>query len=140
MANITKQHVNGNVYGQWLQQFDWDYFCTFTTQHEMTLPSIRRAMEGYWEGIAKGSTGRLFWGAEPFELKDGFHCHALLKVPPEYSFSMLTQLWRQVSGAKNMKNGKAYCKLLKYNKSLGAGHYCTKYITKGLSDWDILEK
>jgi len=69
-------------YVDWLDKFSWDFFATFTTGHELTLPSARRAMEGFHEGMTKYFTDvKMFWVAEPFEVKEGYHTHALVKCP-----------------------------------------------------------
>lgn len=72
------------AYVSWLDRFSWDFFATFTTGHTLTLRSARRAMEGFYNEIEPYfPDARMFWVAEPHEVKDGYHTHALLKCPTE---------------------------------------------------------
>ena len=57
----------------------WTWFATFTTPYELTLPSARRLVERTvkeWRKI--DASAKVFWVAEKFELKDGYHLHALV--------------------------------------------------------------
>ena len=44
-------HVR-NAYAEWLNEFKWTYWATFTTGYKLTMPSARRAMEGMFKEIS----------------------------------------------------------------------------------------
>lgn len=140
------QSIN-DAYAEYLGTFDWDFFCTFTTPYTLTLKSARRLMEKYHKDMAKGGSTLLFWVAEPFDVKEGFHTHALLKVPECYQFKHFVELWQVATGCKGKKktdeNGReskvhARIELKKYQKNLGARHYVGKYMMKNGADYDFL--
>lgn len=115
----------------------WDYFVTFTTKYELTLPSCRRLMERFHNRIGQESLtkNRLFWVAEHFEAKDGYHAHGLLAT--EVPFDSLRKIYQIVSGARKKKET-FRIHLAKYDPALGAAKYCSKYILKRCSDYDFL--
>jgi len=113
---------------------NWSWWCTFTTGYELTMNSARRSMNRLYETMHKESPTVMMWCAEPFDVKEGFHTHAM--VSTNLSFDRLCKMW-QVSSA-GVKYGKHNrLKLVKYDSDKGAGHYISKYISKKLSDWDI---
>lgn len=59
--------------------FGQSWFATLTTQYTLTLPSARRAVQRFSD-VAKrdGKKIVLCWFAERYELKDGYHLHALV--------------------------------------------------------------
>jgi len=137
-------------YSNWLQAYDWTYFCTFTTQYCLTLKSARRMMHRYTD-ILKRETGcdvRLFWVCEKFELKDGFHLHALMKIdqPPHregYIFSdddkerfrVMIECYQIAAGSKKDRvTGKFdrfhRVEFKRFNPKQAGGRYCTKYVLK----------
>jgi hypothetical protein len=89
----------------------------------------------------------MFWAAEPFDARDGHHTHALLRVTKSFpvSVKLLADAYQVAAGNKSKRNkskaqGWHRLDIQTYNKKLGAGHYCGKYITKRLSDYDIWER
>jgi len=157
------RQINPELSGMvnWLNGYQWTWFCTFTTRREMTLKSARRVMERYHnlvKTLNKGAT--LFWVAEPHELKDGYHLHGLLmcnewnpkkrhkvhrSTSPEDNQIKELYLQNQFLNAKdswhkvNGLTGKdSWVTLKKYDAKIGAVGYCSKYILKERSDWDIL--
>lgn len=136
-AKINTLAKTRNDWANWLSTFDWQYFVTFTTRHELTLPSARRLMGEYHKELKKAGSTPFFWVAERYELKDGYHTHALLK-PPEYlNFGHLIEIYQVVSGAKK-RNEHFRVQFLNYDKNRGAGYYVSKYITKNGADYDLL--
>ena len=152
-----------NAYANYLGTLDWDYFATFTTGYELTLKSARRAMERFHYKIDRDHNGStLFWVAEPFECKDGFHTHALLKLNDrdlvdekrrivfsqvadgtvcsydikETGFDVVKNTWQYVTKANEQNYNRI--ELKRYNAKLGAKHYVGKYILKSRCDYDIL--
>jgi hypothetical protein len=74
-----------DAFATMINQHDWSHWCTFTTQREMTLRGARRfakniALDFCMPTILCNET-RFLWAAEPFDVKDGYHIHALIYVP-----------------------------------------------------------
>ena len=97
----------------WLESIQWNYFATFTTPYEMTLKSARRIMGNYHQKIViPGREDWLFWVAEKYELKDGYHLHALIKTEFPWEERSLWDLWQEVSVCKwqssNRDDGKVF--------------------------------
>lgn len=149
-----------DAYEDWINSIEWTFFCTFTTPYTLTLNSARRLMERTQERY-KSYAGEcsLFWVAEPFEAKDGYHTHGLLKLPKSmvnkdgsvnrHHFQNLLDTYQAMTGAKVIANDKGKLSydqwnridLKKFDKRKNAGKYALKYIKKsqkGKGDYDIL--
>lgn len=114
---------------------DWNWWCTFTLPRELTLPGARRLADTVARDFCAPNVGpgcqetAILWAAEPFDCKEGFHIHAVLKN---------TLTFKGMRDALNKVPGRyGRCKFEPYNPKLGAGHYLGKYVGKILSDWDI---
>jgi hypothetical protein len=135
-----------NAYAEWLNEFKWTYWATFTTVYKLTMPSARRAMEGMFKEISKAGKVTIFYVIEPFDLKEGYHLHALVALEGNLKYNHIINLWQYLSGNKKLKKGKTAegksiwnrTDLQKYNPKLGARHYVGKYMTKAMCDYDIL--
>ncbi len=84
----------------------------------------------------------IFWVAEKFEAKDGYHLHGLMNYNPETfpannGWEVLSQTYQITSGASR-KGEKFRVKFDKYNAKRSAGKYCAKYLLKQCSDYDFL--
>ena len=128
-------------YADFLNGFDWDFFCTFSTRYELTMKSARRVMERLHSHLTKHyGKVKLFFVAEPFDVKNGYHTHALVQFEQPIARSLksiLRQAWQIVSGGIGGK-GNNHTILKKYDKDLGANYYVSKYMFKQNSDYDIL--
>lgn len=85
---------------------------------------------------------RIFWVAEPFDCKEGFHCHYLIYFDLPYqsklfdlTWNVVLNSWRRSTGCKN-----ARIHASKYRKNGGVNKYVAKYITKHLSDYDFVDR
>jgi hypothetical protein len=139
---MTKlQRKNQSAYGDWLKGYDWTYWATLTTKYSLTLPSARRIADGFYKHIAKAGFSTMFWAAEPFDTREGYHLHALIRVSDLLPYSFIVNTYQTVTGNKDLsrKNWNRI-QLMRYNPKLGAGHYCAKYITKELADYDFYGK
>jgi hypothetical protein len=137
MPKVISSFETQNLYATWLSSFEWSHYATFTTGYEMTLPTARRLMGAYHSNIKRAGSSPFFWVAEKFEVKDGYHTHALLKAPQAWHYKNLIDIWQKVSGGK--KKGKWHrLDLQDYDSNLGARHYVSKYITKRCADFDFL--
>jgi hypothetical protein len=130
-------------YGEWLGQYDWSYFCTFTTRYALTLPSARRLMYRFYDmdDLKRSGPATFFWAAEPFDCREGYHTHALLKVSAVMTFKFLTDCYQVAAGNKDLLKTEWHrVNFRSYNSKLGAAHYCGKYITKNLADYDFWQR
>src|SRR5437870_708364 len=90
-----------NTYADWLNREEWNCFCTFTTRYSMTMKQARRAMDRLHSFlIAKYGQAKIFWVAEPFDTRHGYHTHALVHFTHPLGKKMksaLRQAWQIVS-------------------------------------------
>jgi hypothetical protein len=141
MTNLREKVQNS--YGQWLGQYEWSYFCTFTTRYSLSLPSARRLMHRFWtmDDLVKSGKAQLFWCAEPFDTREGYHTHGLLKTDEIITKNDLGKIYQVACGNVNVTKDQWHrLQLRNYNNKLGASYYCGKYITKNLADYDIWKR
>jgi hypothetical protein len=112
----------------------------------LTLNGARRLADRFHKKINKEAPTEMFWACEPFDVKEGQHIHALLKVPPGMPYKAIIDTYQKVTGAEGWsriqldefrsdwkKEGAE-----KHEEGKGATFYVSKYITKRLSDYDLL--
>jgi hypothetical protein len=121
----------------WLEQFDWNYFVTFTTPYYLSLRSARRLMERFWSRSTKtypGNNQCLFWVAERFECRQGYHIHGLFLSNAPYK--LIIDNYQIVTGSK--KEGEwSLIELRNYCPKLKGEKYCLKDLLKRHSDYDF---
>jgi hypothetical protein len=155
---ITHQ-ANADLFGQC-------WFATLTTQYKLTLPSARRAVQRFVDVTKrKGNKIAVCWFAERYELKDGYHLHAL--VSSTATRSELNEYWStatrankthalQIANDNNIavtdaifaNDNEPHLREVMQSRSnfqplkrgLKGGAYASKYITKGgnITDYDIV--
>lgn len=123
---------------EWLDGKKWDTWTTLTTQYELTLPGARRAMIRFQDLTDKIAPSAVFWVAEKFDCKDGFHLHSLWNFDKAISNKINYELFKQ-SWKTAVNNEKAFCYSEHYQKHFGAHSYLAKYITKGITDYDFFD-
>jgi hypothetical protein len=106
----------------------------------MSVKSARRAAERLYSHLQKHiGNVRVFWVAEPFDTKYGYHLHALIHIGnPVLSgaIELIKKAWQVVTKGKG---GKGYNNTViePYKKELGANYYVSKYMLRHNSDYDI---
>ena len=129
-----------SAYSQWLSSFEWTWFATFTTPYELTMKSARRLIErtvDQWRKI--DPTCRVFWVAEKFELKDGFHLHALVYAKNGTElFSQFVQTYQAMARGKVVGNsdGKAVRSADRYTDGVVDRHPKPKWCRIELRKFD----
>jgi len=121
--------VNISAFAGFLDALDFTHFCTFTTRLPVSVGATRRIAERVARHVDAGRSASLFWCAEKFDVRDGFHFHALLRTGAHK-----LDLW----GWYFPRYGR--CQIIdnrEPDRQLKASYYCSKYITKAISDWDI---
>lgn len=141
--HIAEQYDIKNNVSEWVELIaphNPAYFCTFATQHTLTLNSARTAMSVFARKLRGLMTEEeklfFFWVAERFECKDGYHTHALLSVPDTLKvgagFKSLRESSSQAFGTKKIRT-----QFSPMRKQVDGVRYCTKYVSKANADWDI---
>lgn len=124
--------------GEWLDGVSpWTFWATFTYRNSPSLPSVRRSMSRFNEEI---SPSLMFWGSESGACTGRNHVHALLYFD-ENRISM------PLFGAVPISSRAIWSKAFKrfgrshvdvFDPERGASHYVAKYVSKRLSDWDLI--
>lgn len=141
-SGVIKSQIKpvSTEYANWLNTLEWGFYCTFTTDYQLSLKSSRRVMDRLFSFIKNyNDEVRLFWVAEPFAGSLSYHIHALVHISNTINnsnnFNILKEAWHTVSKSRNKRN---YAVIKNYNKKLGANFYVSKYISKKNTDYDIL--
>lgn len=114
-------------WSEYLRGKDWTSFATFTTAKPISLKSARRLMDKVALRVLREGE-LMFWAAEQFELgREGYHCHALIET--RHSAKQIEDWYSKHYGRADVR---------RYNPKLGAAHYCAKYMTKRIYDYDLL--
>jgi len=116
---------------------EFDTFATLTTSKPLGIKSARRHAETFGKFISAGIDTNLFWCAEPFDVREGYHLHALIGDPERNEFQrksvnqMYFEYWSNKYGR---------CNFLPIRGKFNAEYYVTKYITKTMADYDFYLK
>jgi len=128
--DYKKPPKKSEVFGDYLNEFKWNYWCTFTTRRPISINSARRVATQLGRLFCAKDLLNvdplMFWAAEPFDAREGFHIHALLKC--DYDKKTIQKLCNEKYGRST---------ILEYENGKGATDYCAKYISKNLSDYDF---
>lgn len=138
LRHVPLKYASKEALAGWLDQKPWHLWTTFTTAYELTLPSARRSMIRMFDRVNQDNKSAVFWAAEKFDAKDGFHLHTLWTFQNEiYDRKLYKEFvnnWRVVS-----KTNKAAVYSERYQKEFGAHNYLAKYITKAITDYDYFD-
>ena len=136
--NTNLKQIAKNSLADWLNDQDWQLWTTLSTGHELTMSSARRSMVRMHDLVRKENNCRVFWAAEKFDVKDGFHLHTLWsfdnKIHDRDKYREFVKNWRIVN-----KTNRANVYSETYRKDFGAAKYLSKYITKQITDYDYFD-
>ena len=132
-------------FGTWLQSHNWTHWATFTTPYTLTLSSARRLMSRFADMRVAPAPGSpkvlksLFWAAEPFDCKEGYHTHALVQIGEGMPYKAMINAYQVSAGNRELTKEK-WCRvqISDYNPQKHAAFYVSKYISKRLADYDFL--
>ena len=134
-----------NELGKYLNDVKFNYFCTFTTPYKMTLASARRAVERFGKLIEKYYPKFfMFWSAEPFDLKEGYHLHSLIKTNSDKTTTTyldkkaINEVWQIATKGSSIKAKSNRVDIKKYKIGKKGSNYFCKYINRPHSDYDIV--
>lgn len=120
--------------GTWLDSLsDWQYWATFTYRYSPSLPAIRRSMGWFASEI---SPNLMFWGSESGACTGRNHVHALLSLDEGANPS--PKQAREIWEVAFRRFGRSHVDI--FNPRLGAAHYVGKYVSKTMSDWDLIDR
>ena len=129
---LTQKKSMAAHYGDWLNTMEWDCYCTFTTRYSMSMEAARKSIERLNDFLTKqyGSKPTIFWVAEPFDIKYGYHLHALIKMQGKPTSNLayyIKKAWQIVSKGRY---GKEYnfTVIKPYVATLGGNYYVAKYL------------
>jgi len=128
-------------YGEFLNTLPWDYFCTFTAPYSLSEKAARRSMGKLKSQltIQNGSEPTIFWVAEPFDSKHGYHLHALLRdtgKPEPGRVGIIKKTWQKVIKGKYGSENR-FTTVLPYDPNLGGHYYVAKYLHRYNADYDF---
>lgn len=137
---LSKRVVN--EYGNFLGQTNWTFYCTLSTHNPLSIKSAQRYIEKTHEQLESNYNlkTQIFWVAEPFDSKYGFHIHCLVKFdsedPQKYK-KVLNKAWQK---ATKGSYGKKYnwTNIVPYEASLGAKYYVVKRIGRNDIEYGFL--
>src|SRR6478752_9601571 len=111
LSRARKEDPVLQSWGSYLDAKDWQLWTTLTTGRELTLPGARRSINklaGYLK--QHHYPAEIFWAAEPFDLKEGFHLHSLIRFTElslqddnKRAYGHLVDGWRQITGDKTAR-------------------------------------
>tara|TARA_Y100000310_G_C20686271_1_gene819241 strand:- start:2906 stop:3349 length:444 start_codon:yes stop_codon:yes gene_type:complete len=127
----VKTQVN---YGEWLGQFDWQWFVTLTFRHDPPKPLTALRKYRRWE-----KSNDLFFPSNPYSFiatEDGskfgrLHLHSLVGGQGMGQPKAAWQSW-----FRDPFGGRA--RIESYDPKKGASFYISKYVTKSLGEWEVL--
>ena len=131
-----------NEYGKYLGLTDWTFYCTLSTHYSLRVKSAQRYIEKTHEQLEHNFNlkTQMYWVAEPFDSKYGFHIHCLVKFsckdPLEHKKDLI-KAWQRVTKGKN---GKKYnwTNIVPYDPKLGGKFYVVKGIGRNDVEYGFL--
>jgi len=111
----------------YLDEFQFNVFGTHTTRRPITMKSSRKLAEKFFDTFS--GIDAFFFACEPFDTREGFHFHSLIKSG--YDANTFQSYWDE-------RYGRGRFDYIKGQSGVQA--YVTKYITKTTSDYDLLTK
>ena len=143
----NKTQISKKAWVGYLETIPWTYFLTGTTRYPLTVASNRRLQERFYKALSLRDS-KLFYVAEPFDLRDGCHSHSLLHIPDnkipfnpdgDFLFHEIINTWQWATGNKELtKENWSRIQLKRFDPKRGAAGYCGKYLFKQNSDYDML--
>lgn len=142
-GRVTTAKTNTNVHALagFLDTISFDFFCTFTTRKPIGMNTVRRHATVVTDKIKNGTLFlgnyleadydmSIFWCAERFDVREGFHWHALLKANID-KYQLFDWYFRRYGRCQIIDNREP-------DRQLAASYYVSKYVTKELADYDIV--
>lgn len=131
-----------NEYGNFLGQTNWTFYCTLTTNYPLSVMSAKRYIEAMHELLKSkfNLINQIYWVAEPFDSKYGFHIHCLVKLEcaePQKRKKELIKAWQIVTKGSYGKNYN-WTSITPYDSNLGGKYYVVKGISRNNVEYGFL--
>lgn len=136
-------------YSEYLADNGYNYFFTLTTQYHLTLKSARRLAErviSNWKKL--DPTIKVFWVAERYKNKAGYHLHGMFAVREDLTDKLWYQnflnafqratgveQWQRIDLRRIHEVREGTKSKRKWSEKPSA--YCSKYIVKKSVDYDF---
>jgi len=122
-----------DAWSQFLQRYEWHYFCTFTFAEEYSERGARRAYERWYNGISQRGIRRTFMGIERGDKYGRIHLHTLIQFQPgsRLSIEYISKYWRS-------KYGRCRVEIPREGKAVS--EYVSQYTSKSMIDYDYWER
>lgn len=119
-----------NQYSKFIDNLPFTHFGTFTTSLELNREGSRKLADQIAAKITTRSLPhniKMFWVAESFNSREGYHLHCLIYCPLPLHVTKLNLWFRSAYG---------HCKIL--SKKGAASRYVAKYIHLPQNDYGII--
>ena len=126
MLYIPQQKDLSSVFGEWLNEFKWDWWATFTFKRDTSPYRAKKSFLRFIRGVNRHAY--YFIAIEWHHYRESVHIHALVGNVPEVRRLTEMDRWFATYGIS---------RIWPYNRNLGARYYLSKYLTKELTDWDF---
>ena len=117
-----------DTWSEWLNRYDWEWWCTFTFRDNVTAKTANRKWYK-WLRMAENELADSPGYFRVTEMQTGrqvLHFHALMLNVKRLRRLTYMDHWDHLAG---------FARIYPYQKDKGANHYLTKYISKSLSDY-----
>jgi hypothetical protein len=131
-----------NEYGNFLGQTNWTFYCTLSTQNSLSVKSAQRYIERTHEQLQTyyNLETQMYWVAEPFDSKYGFHLHCLVKFDTTEAHKYKKELIKAWQIVTKGSYGKKYnwTTIVPYDANLGGRFYVVKWIDRDDIEYGFL--
>lgn len=136
--SISSSETIKQAWIRFLSSQQWTFFVTLTTGYSLGNYAARSAAERFYSRIKASGLQRMFWVAEPFSDREGYHIHLLAYSTPRLHPAYLIECWQIVSGGRRLaQNNRVDIQV--FDPLKGASHYVAKHIQCRFSDYDIYD-
>ena len=125
----SKEEVR-NAFGDWLSHFGWTYFLTITFRYPRQPHNALSTVRQVGKVVRRHSNGRLFLGTE-LHISRTLHVHGLLQANRQSNAFLEYALWSSLFSAF----GRSEVRQVQSREAVS--NYVSKYVTKGLTEWDM---
>lgn len=132
--NYTQGLILRNAMAEWVDQFDWEMWCTGTFKPDQSYRDTiktKKAFTRFIDDLTKKFHKiniEYFLAVERFKNGDFTHCHFLINGIEGLTYRQVGETWFNRFGRVKVEG---------YQKDKGANFYLTKYCVKSLCDWDL---